>query len=67
YLVNVMRLADGATLHVFDGVNGEWRARLERIAKKAVQLVAEEQLRPQTDPGDLWLVFAPLKQARLDY
>ncbi|WP_204323969.1 16S rRNA (uracil(1498)-N(3))-methyltransferase, partial [Stenotrophomonas maltophilia] len=20
-----------------------------------------------TDPGDLWLVFAPLKQARLDY
>ncbi|MGL4285086.1 MAG: 16S rRNA (uracil(1498)-N(3))-methyltransferase [Phreatobacter sp.] len=67
YLVNVMRLADGATLHVFDGVNGEWRARLERIAKKTVQLVAEEQIRPQSDPGDLWLVFAPLKQARLDY
>jgi 16S rRNA (uracil1498-N3)-methyltransferase len=67
YLVNVMRLDDGAKLHVFDGTNGEWRARLERTGKKSVQLVMEEQIRPQTEPGDLWLMFAPLKQARLDY
>ncbi|QCI69276.1 16S rRNA (uracil(1498)-N(3))-methyltransferase [Phreatobacter stygius] len=67
YLVNVMRLADGAVLHVFDGVNGEWRARLRRAAKKAVELLVEDQVRPQTDASDLWLIFAPLKQARLDY
>jgi 16S rRNA (uracil1498-N3)-methyltransferase len=67
YLVNVMRLADGAHLNVFNGRDGEWRARIERIAKKAVGLRIEEQVRPQTPAGDLWLLFAPLKQARLDY
>lgn len=67
YLVNVMRLADGAALHVFDGAQGEWRAVIRRAAKKTVELVVETQVRPQTPPGDLWLVFAPLKQARLDY
>ncbi|QCK88730.1 16S rRNA (uracil(1498)-N(3))-methyltransferase [Phreatobacter aquaticus] len=67
YLVNVMRLADGAHLHVFNGRDGEWLARIERIAKKAVGLRIERLLRAQTQGADLWLVFAPLKQARLDY
>lgn len=67
YLVNVMRLAEGAGLHVFDGEHGEWRAKLRRAARKTVELVVETQVRPQTPAGDLWLVFAPLKQARLDY
>jgi 16S rRNA (uracil1498-N3)-methyltransferase len=67
YLVNVMRLADGAKLLVFDGQSGEWAARLERVAKKSVQLVVETLSRPQTASGDLWLLFAPLKHARLDY
>jgi 16S rRNA (uracil1498-N3)-methyltransferase len=67
YLVNVMRLADGAHLHVFNGRDGEWLARIERIAKKAVGLRIDSLVRPQTQAADLWLVFAPLKQARLDY
>lgn len=67
YLVNVMRLAEGAALQVFDGVHGEWRAIIRRAAKKTVELVVEAQVRPQEPAGDLWLLFAPLKQARLDY
>jgi len=67
YLVNVMRLDDGARIAIFDGHSGEWAARLARTGKKAASLVAEEQIRPQPAPGDLWLLFAPLKHARLDY
>ncbi|KAF0121906.1 MAG: hypothetical protein FD152_3714 [Xanthobacteraceae bacterium] len=67
YLLNVMRLDDGARIAIFDGLSGEWAARLARTGKKAASLVAEEQIRPQPTPGDLWLLFAPLKHARLDY
>lgn len=67
YLLNVMRLEDGTRLAVFDGASGEWAARLLRTGKKAANLLVEEQLRPQPADGDLRLLFAPLKHARLDY
>ena len=67
YLLNVMRLDEGARIAVFDGHSGEWATRLIRSGKKAASLVVEDQIRPQPAPGDLWLLFAPLKHARLDY
>jgi 16S rRNA (uracil1498-N3)-methyltransferase len=67
YLLNVMRLTDGAMALVFDGANGEWRARLERTGRKAARLVVEEQARPQPAATGLDLLFAPLKHARFDY
>ncbi len=67
YLLNVMRLGDGESIVVFDGTSGEWRARLVRSGKKGLDLVVEEMLRPQPAAGDLALMFAPLKHARLDY
>jgi len=67
YLLNVMRLGDGESIAVFDGAHGEWRARLARSGKKGLDLVVEEMLRPQPATGDLALMFAPLKHARLDY
>ncbi len=67
YLLNVMRLDDGARMAVFDGENGEWAARLRRSGKRSLSLAVEELLRPQPLAGDLWLLFAPLKHARLDY
>lgn len=67
YLLNVMRLADGESIIVFDGASGEWRARLSRSGKKGLDLAVEEMLRPQPEARDLALMFAPLKHARLDY
>lgn len=67
YLVNVLRLTEGAGLLVFDGSNGEWMARLARTGKRAVAFEIGERVRAQTAGPDLWLMFAPLKQARLDY
>ena len=66
YLVNVLRLADGEPVLLFNGRDGEWRANL-RCGRRAVALEVLEQTRPQTAAGDLEYLFAPLKHARLDY
>jgi 16S rRNA (uracil1498-N3)-methyltransferase len=67
YLVNVLRRNNGDPVLVFNGRDGEWRARVEAGSRKAAALTVIEQARPQTAPGDLEYLFAPLKQARLDY
>lgn len=67
YLINVLRLKVGAALLVFNGRDGEWRARIDQVSKRAVVLVAEAQTRPQSDGPDIDYLFAPLKHARLDY
>jgi 16S rRNA (uracil1498-N3)-methyltransferase len=67
YLLNVLRLAAGDTVLIFNGRDGEWQARIVPIGKKAAQLEAVDRVRPQTAAGDLHYLFAPLKHARLDY
>ena len=67
YLVNVLRMAEGAELLVFNGRDGEWLARLEAKSKKGATLRLVEQTRAQPPRPDLLYCFAPLKQGRLDY
>ena len=67
YLVNVLRLSEGAEILVFNGRDGEWKARLAFASKKKLQLVPIEQTRPQPGVPDLHYLFAPLKVGRLDY
>ena len=67
YLINVLRRKTGDSVLVFNGRDGEWRARVDMVTRKGATLTVDEQTRPQTAPGDLHYLFAPLKQARLDY
>ena len=67
YLVNVLRLAPGDPVLLFNARDGEWRAALQREGKKSVSLLVGEQTRPQERACDLHYLFAPLKHARLDY
>ena len=67
YLLNVLRMADGGEVLVFNGRDGEWRAAVEARSKKAARLTPVEQTRPQPETPDLVYCFAPLKQGRLDY
>ena len=67
YLVNVLRLKPGQMIHVFNGRDGEWRARLEVTGKRSAELVAEENVRAQEGGPDIDYLFAPLKRSRLDY
>jgi 16S rRNA (uracil1498-N3)-methyltransferase len=67
YLLNVLRMKEGDVLLVFNGRDGEWRARIAEATRKSCRLEVIEQTRPQPPPYDLHYLFAPLKQARLDY
>ncbi len=67
YLVNVLRLSDGATILVFNGRDGEWLATLRGGGRKAWSLEIGEPVRAQPADPDLHYLFVPLKQARLDY
>lgn len=67
YLRAVLRLAAGAELALFNGRDGEWWARIDGIGKGWASLALIEQTRPQSTPPDLWLLFAPIKRARLDF
>ena len=67
YLVRVLRMAVGDAVLVFNGRDGEWRATLADVGKRACQLVIDGQTRAQTAGPDITYLFAPLKRARLDY
>ena len=66
YLRNVLRLSDGAEIHVFNSRDGEWRGALS-LQGRRVLLVPVVMTRPQEESGDLHYLFAPLKHARQDY
>jgi 16S rRNA (uracil1498-N3)-methyltransferase len=66
YLAAVMRLSAGDELLVFNGRDGEWRARVASLGKRAVTLEAAEPTRAQATGPDLDLVVALVKRARLE-
>jgi 16S rRNA (uracil1498-N3)-methyltransferase len=66
YLGNVLRLAAGGTVLVFNGRDGEWQAAIAG-RKRPDRLEILAQARSQDHLPDLTYVFAPLKHARLDY
>ena len=66
YLGNVLRLASGDSILIFNGRDGEWLAELAG-RKRPESLTTVKQTRPQDVLPDLIYAFAPLKHARLDY
>jgi 16S rRNA (uracil1498-N3)-methyltransferase len=67
YLANVMRLASGDAVRVFNGRDGEWLARIERKQRAAATATVERRLRAQEADAGPWLIFAPVKKAATDY
>ncbi|MEX0814398.1 MAG: 16S rRNA (uracil(1498)-N(3))-methyltransferase [Dongiaceae bacterium] len=67
YLRHVLRLAPGERVALFNGRDGEWLARIDGFGKGWCSLSIETRRRPQGADRDLWLVFAPIKRARLDF
>jgi 16S rRNA (uracil1498-N3)-methyltransferase len=66
-LRTVLRLGPEAPVAAFNASDGEWLCRIAAIDRNRVVLAAERQLRPSASEADLWLLFAPIKRARLDW
>lgn len=67
YLLNVMRMKAGDPVLLFDNRSGEWLAVVADPAKRSLTLRIERQTREPEQVPDLWLCFAPVKKARLDW
>lgn len=67
YLRHVLRLGSGDVVALFNGRDGEWHARIDGFGRGWCSLVVETQTRQQGTEPDIWLMFAPIKRARLDF
>ncbi len=66
YLMTVMRRRAGEEVWLFNGRHGEWRGVVEPVGKRQCDLRVIDRRRVQTSELDIWLVFAPVKNARLE-
>ena len=67
YVNTVLRLARGDVVALFNGRDGEWLGRIDAFGKSWCSLVLFERRRAQRAEIDLWLLFAPIKRARIDF
>jgi 16S rRNA (uracil1498-N3)-methyltransferase len=67
YLGNVLRLGVGGKVLLIDGASGEWFATVTEAGRKRMKLRVERRTKPVEAVPDLWLAFAPVKRAQLDW
>jgi 16S rRNA (uracil1498-N3)-methyltransferase len=67
YLANVLRLKVDAELLLFDGISGEWLAKIVMARKGRLVLQARSKTREPEAIPDVWLAFAPVKRAQTDW
>ena len=60
-LGTVLRKREGDELRVFNGQDGEWRADITALSKKAATLMIKDQLRAPRACPDITLCFAPVR------
>ena len=67
YLNTVLRMGPGKKLAVFNADDGEFEAVIESHAKRRCAVRVGVRCRPPAPEPDVWLVFAPIKRARIDF
>lgn len=67
YLSNVMRKRIGHQLLIFNSKDGEYIAEIVEINHKKVSLKPIEKIREYKKEKELNLIFAPIKQARMNF
>jgi len=67
YLRNVLRLQPGDAVGLFNGRDGEWRARIASFGRRDARLAVTTRSRAQSATPDIWLAFAPIKRQRVDW
>jgi len=66
YLKNVMRIKVSDNINVFDGISGEWTSKVIAINRESTALRVIENIKKMQSSPDLWLIFAPIKQNRMN-
>ncbi len=67
YLKTVMRCKINEKILVFDNYTGEYTAEIVNFNKRSIDIEILEKTKPRCVPGDVWLIFCPLKKTRTDF
>lgn len=67
YLAKVMRRKLKDEIFLFNGVDGEFLARIDEIGKKKLFLEVEKKVADLKKAPNISLVFAPVKNVRMDF
>ena len=67
YLHNVMRKSVGTQIAVFNGRDGCYLSEVIELSRKKATIRCLSLQEAQWASPDLWLLFAPVKKARLDF
>ncbi len=67
YIRNVMRMKLSESVYVFDGVHGEFEARIVEISNKNIFLEVHSKTYDFEESPDIWLLFAPIKKENTDF
>jgi len=66
FLKNVMRVKINDSISIFDGKTGEWSSQVLSINRDNTVLRVNEKIKGIIKNHDVWLVFAPIKQNRMN-
>ncbi len=67
YLINVMRKKIEDQILIFNEFSGEWLAEIKDINKSFCSLKCLKKTKEIEIVSDLWLLFSPVKNSRLDF
>tara|TARA_B100000686_G_C16672391_1_gene907223 strand:+ start:343 stop:1074 length:732 start_codon:yes stop_codon:yes gene_type:complete len=66
FLKNVLRIKVNDSITIFDGKTGEWRSQVISINRNNTVLSIKEKIYDFIPTSDLWLIFSPIKQYRMN-
>jgi len=67
YLKNVMRKNIDDYLLIFNGKDGEWKARIKELGRDNCEVKVTRNNREFAETPDIWLIFSPIKRGRIDF
>ena len=66
YLKNVMRVKVNDKIMLFDNLTGEWQSSIISISRDNIVLKVLNKIKNFYQEVDIWLLFSPIKQHRLN-
>ena len=66
FLKNVLRVKINDKINIFDGMTGEWETIITSINRDNIILRVIKNIHLLKKSPDIWLVFAPIKQHRMN-
>ena len=66
FLKNVLRVKINDIVNIFDGISGEWTSKVISINRDNIVLKVIDNNKKMKKSQDVWLVFSPIKQYRMN-